>query len=245
MYEKRFYRTWTEHRPLHHHELKIEESDLLLLFDNGNDAARLIAEADQALRRVRTAIKRYIHAVPSFAHALTPTKSDPDAPRVISDMIRAGQIWNVGPMAAVAGTVAEYVARAVHHGEGTVIVENGGDIFALSEVPVRFGLYAGEASPFKSALTFEVAAGGGVSICTSSGRIGPSFSKGSADAAVAIHRVGAVADAAATSIANRIRHSADVDAVVQQEQSKNRLRALISCMDDRLGMWGEISLIKN
>ena len=245
MYEQRFYRAWSEKRPLCRHELKIEESDLLILFDNETGAAALKTAAETNLRSARTAIKKHIHETPYFAHALSPIDISPSAPPIIRAMGDAGRAWNVGPMAAVAGAVAESVARAICRYSETVLVENGGDIFAISPTPVRFALYAGETSPFRNALTFEVSAKKGIAICTSSGRIGPSLSMGSADAVAAIHRSGAVADAAATSIANRIRTSADITAVTEEEQRRKRLHALIACMDDKLGIWGDITLIKN
>jgi uncharacterized protein len=245
MYEERFYREWSTRRPLERYELKIEESDLLILFDSRGDKSAVHQTAKQALKRIRRTIKQYIQHDPRFSHTLSPIEVDAEAPPIIQQMAAAGQVWNVGPMAAVAGVVAEYVARRVQPYVNTVLVENGGDIFAISPSPVRFALYAGEDSPFGGALTFETPASTGVAICTSSGRIGPSLSMGRADAVAAIHPNGAMADAAATATANRIQTHADVGPVVEMEQSKHRLRSLIACMGDKLAIWGDISLIEN
>ncbi len=113
-------------------------------------------------------------------------------------------------MASVAGAIANEVGRLLSERSPTVIVENGGDVWALSPVPLEFLVYPGEDTPFSGGIPFTVGAAEGVSVCTSSGRVGPSFSMGRADSVTVIHRSGAVADAAATSIANRIRGGKDI-----------------------------------
>ena len=147
-------------------------------------------------------------------------------------------------MAAVAGAVSEWVARALLDGAETVIVENGGDVYAKAPEPLKLALYAGEASPFAGRLAFEISAADGVAVCTSSGRVGPSLSFGNADAVVAIHESGAFTDAAATAVANRVHSPEDVAEVVAEEKSRGALRGLIACAGDRLGLWGDFKLIK-
>lgn len=193
---------------------------------------------------VRNDLEDYICAESDFAASLTPVSVLDDAPLVIQKMADAGRAWEVGPMAAVAGVTAELVGRELLKSAQSVLVENGGDIFALSPRPVRFCLYAGEASPFKSSLVFAIDAKSGLGICTSSGKVGPSMSFGRADAVVAIHSDAAFADAAATAIANRIKTPDDVSVVVEKEKKRNVLEGLIVCCGDRLGMWGDFELIK-
>lgn len=197
-----------------------------------------------ALKQVRKEIEDHIVAHPEFATSLSPLDAATGDPPVVSAMISAGLAWNVGPMAAVAGAVSEFVGRALLEKTGTVLVENGGDIFALSPKPVRFGLYAGEDSPFHNALNFEMDAKRGIGICTSSGKVGPSLSFGKADAVVAIHRNAAFADAAATALANQIQTPADVAFVVETEKERGLLDGLIACCGDQLGLWGDFELIK-
>ena len=48
-------------------------------------------------------------------------------------MIIAGHKADVGPMAAVAGAIAEYVGKDLLQYSRNVIVENGGDIFIESQ----------------------------------------------------------------------------------------------------------------
>ena len=241
-YDQRFYRAWHRENALKRFELKIEESDLLILCDEITQP--FTETAHQTLRASRAQIKRKIKQCPEFEQSLTPVKAADTDSRIIKRMSDAGEQWAVGPMAGVAGAIAETVARALAPHTRNVIVENGGDIYGITPSTVRFALYAGEDSPFGNSLTFEVDASNGIAICTSSGKIGPSLSFGSADAVVAIHRRGSMADAAATAIANLIHSPMDIDPIINRIAKDNRLIGLIACMSDKLGLWGDITLIK-
>jgi ApbE superfamily uncharacterized protein (UPF0280 family) len=238
MYERRFYRDWMARDGLHRFAVRIGESDLLILCDRDlqDRAARALAEA-------RGEIERQIAGDRQFATALEPIDRESESP-VVGGMLRAGRAWNVGPMAAVAGAVAEAVGRHLLARCETAIVENGGDVFVRSAEPVTFAVYAGERSPFRDRVAFEVDASRGVGVCTSSGVVGPSLSFGRADAVVAIAADTAFADAAATAIANRIREPDDVDRVVEAEAERGALDGLIACLGDRIGLWGEVELVR-
>jgi ApbE superfamily uncharacterized protein (UPF0280 family) len=159
-------------------------------------------------------------------------------------MAEAGREWRVGPMAAVAGVVAEAVGRDLLEECETVIVENGGDVFVRSAEPVTFALYAGERSPFRDRVAFRVDADRGAGVCTSSGVVGPSLSLGRADAVVVVAADTAQADAAATAIANRIERPVDVDRAVEDVAARGALDGLIACMGDRIGLWGQLELVR-
>ena len=68
-------------------------------------------------------IESYIALYPGFATALTPWHSPIPAPTIIADMIKAGEITGVGPMAAVAGAIAQYVGKGLLAHSDEVIVE--------------------------------------------------------------------------------------------------------------------------
>lgn len=239
MYEQRFYRDWMGRGGLCRFAVKIGQSDLLILCDR--DLERRAAEA---LGHVREEIEGQIAAEPGFGESLEPIEVGGGAVDVVRSMARAGRAWGVGPMAAVAGAVAEAVGRSLLEECETAIVENGGDVFVRSSEPVTLALYAGERSPFRDRLAFRVDGSDGVGVCTSSGIVGPSLSFGRADAVVAISGDTAFADAAATAIANRIQGPDDVEGVVQEEARREALDGLIACCSDRLGLWGDIELMR-
>ena len=70
-----------------------------------------------------------ISTFPEFASTLEPLPLQSNAPPLIREMIRAARLAQVGPMASVAGALAEYVGTDLLKYTTQVIVENGGDIF--------------------------------------------------------------------------------------------------------------------
>ncbi|KYK32168.1 MAG: hypothetical protein HXS48_03725 [Theionarchaea archaeon] len=89
-------------------------------------------------------IEEYIKKDTLFETTLSPRRIDKDAPDIVKDMAEGAQIANVGPMAAVAGTIAEFVCRRlIRENAQVAVVENGGDIFAYTERPVTVGIFSG------------------------------------------------------------------------------------------------------
>lgn len=237
-YNERFYRDWMGRKSLQRFQIQVKESDLFILCSK-----KMETLATRSLQIVRAEIERYIEGNRDFADSLEPVAVADDAPQAIQRMARAAEFWKVGPMAAVAGLVAEEVGSALAAECEEVMVENGGDVYAKAAEPIRFALYAGEDSPFTDSVTFQVDARRGLGVCTSSARVGPSLSFGRADAVVAVHPDAAFADAAATSLANRIQTAQDVEDIVSEQKKCEALHGLIACCGDRLGIWGAVELI--
>ncbi len=207
-------------------------------------ARQLEALAYQALGEARSDIEHHIERDGEFARTLAPYQvEDTDAP-IVRSMASASASCGVGPMASVAGAIAEYVGRALLTESRSVIVENGGDVFLALSRPATLHLYAGEDSPFTDRVRLQVPnSARGLGVCTSSGQIGPSLSFGSADAVVAVAKNCAYADASATAIANRVHSPEDVAQVVQDCPKEFKLRGLVVAAGDRIGFWGDIKLI--
>jgi len=130
-------------------------------------------------------------------------------------MLNAGQKANVGPFAAVAGMVAEYVGEQLKVQSKDVFVENGGDIFIDSISDRVVGIYAGD-SPLTGKINILLKKERfPIGVCTSSGTVGPSLSFGKADAVVVISKNTALADALATATCNRIKEKSDVQNAIE------------------------------
>jgi ApbE superfamily uncharacterized protein (UPF0280 family) len=152
-------------------------------------------EALRAVLSLRRVLDGYIARFPAFRTALSPLEPEPGAHAVIRRMCAAGKAAGVGPMAAVAGAFAAHVVDELLKNTDKAIVENGGDIYMSTGDIRTVAIYAG-ASPLSMKLgiradTREIP----VSVCTSSGTVGPSLSFGNADAAVIVSRDAYLADA--------------------------------------------------
>ena len=251
MYEVRFYRDWISRQGLVTFSVQVGETDLTVR------ARRELKSAALALvQKSRAEIEDYGRRTPGFLESLSPLPipalrqaqgpehgQGADCPPIVCEMLRAGQEYDVGPMAAVAGAIAEAVGRELLRDSPEVIVENGGDIFVKMDRPARLGLYSGPESPFSKRLRIHVdATEGPLGVCTSSGTVGHSLSFGKADAVVAVASSAALSDAAATAIANRIQGPDEVEPVLQEEQERGKLDGLLVAVGKRIGAWGKISL---
>jgi hypothetical protein len=148
-------------------------------------------------------------------------------------------------MAAVAGAVSDYIGEQLYLKNGDVVIENGGDIFVQCGRPVTFGLYAGEHSPFTGKVKFTVRSSGKpMGVCTSSGTVGHSLSFGKADAVCVISENATLADAAATALCNRVKKVSDIEEVLAHARSFKEITGVIAAIEDKIGIWGEIELIK-
>ena len=166
---------------------------------------------------------------------------DSPAPPIALAMARR-QPGRVGPMAAVRG-FAEIVGLALLEYAPEVLVENGGDLFVKASEPVSVSIYAGQ-SPLSGKLGLLIRPEQTpLGICTSSGTVGPSFSKGQADAAVALSPSVPLADAAATALGNLVQGPGDLEAALEQAQHINGVTGAVVICGDRMAAWGEVSLL--
>jgi len=235
MYTNRYYRTWTAGKKLCKFKILHNESDIEITADRD-----LSTQACKFLYEARRSITRHISNCPGFLTTHTPVDScEKVGTGIIGSMISASSKWDVGPMAAVAGTIAQYIGEKLSALSETVIVENGGDIYAKSVEPIRCSVYSGEESPFGRSIGFCVDAAKGVGICTSSGVVGPSHSYGKADAVTVVAENCSVADAAATSIANRIKCEAGSGRELSMSSdSDSELVGVIASINGTLGSRG-------
>ena len=239
-YEIRFYRDWVKKAGLVSFEAMRRESDLMV-----RARRDLRRQAEYLLERCRGDIEAQIARQPEFAESLAPLPM-PASPRpIVRTMTDAARAYDVGPMAAVAGAVAQFVGKGLLRWSSEVIVENGGDVFMKMDRPVEIGLYAGADSPFSGELRLGLdPSGRPLGVCTSSGTVGHSLSFGRADAVVAVAEDAALADAAATAIANRIASAGDVEKTLEEEKERGLLEGLLVAVGGRIGAYGQIELVR-
>jgi len=163
-----------------------------------------IEAAKAGMLAARHDLEAFLLKDPYFGVTFEPY--DPPAEsRTVRRMGAASVSAGVGPMAAVAGTIAWAGAEAMQEaGASFGVVDNGGDIALFSDREVRVGIHAG-ASPFSDRLAFLVRPQEEIlGICTSSATVGPSISFGVADAVCIFSRDVSLADAWATALCNTL-----------------------------------------
>jgi ApbE superfamily uncharacterized protein (UPF0280 family) len=235
--EPRTYRTRMARKGLVSFRVAVKETDLLVLAVR--DFSR---EVRDAVVRERQQLEGYIEAHPDFLKALAPWPEDPFAPPVVREMIAAGRKTGVGPMAAVAGAVAERVGRALLSRSSEVIVENGGDIFLKVTRPAIIALYAGD-SPLSHKVGLKIDPWQGpLGVCTSAGTVGHSLSFGRADAACVLAASAPLADACATALGNRVPDAGAVNEALAWVAEVPDILGAVVIVGDKLGAWGQVEL---
>lgn len=191
--------------------------------------------------RQRRLLERYVAANPRFLKSLEPVKVGADAPDVAVRMARAASVVGVGPMAAVAGAMAQMVVEAVvAAGCNDAVVDNGGDVFMRLAAPATVVLDAGD-SPTGGMLAFLVEAKDTpLSICSSSSRMGHSLSMGNCDLATVVARDGALADAAATLAGNLVKGAGDLAGAVDRVMAIPGISGVIIAVDGKVGIGGRL-----
>jgi len=191
--------------------------------------------------RQRHLLEDYLRRHPEFQRSLTPIEAHADAPAIARHLAWAAGLVGVGPMAGVAGAMAQWAARAaLTAGAEEAIVDNGGDIYLQAVEPVIVSLGTGT-SRLADRLAFRVAPGDTpLSICSSSGRMGHSMSLGRCDLATIVAKDAALADAAATQAANLVRKPEDVDAALERIMAIRDITGVLIVKDDRIGLAGRL-----
>ncbi len=239
-YEPRFYRDWRRDRDLISFAVTVKESDLYI-----RATRNLHRKALRVLLKHRAALEEYAGRHPGFLTALAPLPAGADAPFIVKDMAAAAGKAGVGPMAAVAGAIAEHVGRELLPFSREVIVENGGDIFLRTRKPRSIGIFSGVSSPFSGRLALRIEPGETpLGICTSAGTVGHSRSFGRCDAAVLVSASASLADAAATAVGNLIQSAQDIQKGIDLARGLDGIRGAVIIKDDRIGVWGDIRLIE-
>jgi ApbE superfamily uncharacterized protein (UPF0280 family) len=162
----------------------------------------------------RNELKQHISADYNFFNSHIPIDVENES-EIIKTMVEAAKIANVGPMAAVAGTISELTLKELlKKGSKFSIVDNGGDIaFINQNKDMVCGIYSGNSS-LSAELGFKFKPQKlPMGLCTSSGTVGYSFSYGRADSVSVIASKASIADTIATAIGNNVLGKKDSEAV--------------------------------
>lgn len=237
MYEPRTYREWVKGSDLVSFSVVVKETDLYI-----GASTNLKRKAHKLVLKYREMLEKYIDRHPVFLTSLEPLAPAEDAPRIVKSMCEATAAVGVGPMASVAGAVAEFVGEELLAFTPEIIIENGGDIYLKSLRKRQVGIFAGK-SPLTGRLRLEIEAEETpLGICTSSGTVGHSLSLGKADAVVILAKSAVLADAAATAIGNLILEPEDISKGIEFAKGVKGLKGVVIILGETMGVWGDIKL---
>lgn len=238
-YQQRFYRDWVKKQRLNFYEVMVEETDLLISSEQKIDVGRIEAE----IIKYRRQIKDYIAKNEKFLSSLVPIEVSKDAAPIVREMAAAAKLVGVGPMAAVAGAVDEFLARNLFSEAKEAIIENGGDIFIKTTKPRKIGIYAGD-SPLCGKVSIEITPEQTpCGVCCSSGTVGHSLSFGKADAAVIVAKDAILADALATAVSNRVKSRQDTQSAIDFGKKIPGVKGILVIIDETLSVWGEVKIV--
>lgn len=241
-YTVRSYRQQASSRELITTHVQVKETDLHIQADK--DVQR---RAFELVLQYRLQLEEYIVRYPQFLSSLSPLPKDFTATPLIQQMYDAARKAGVGPMAAVAGGIAESVGRSLlREGIEEIIIENGGDIFLARKEPSVISIFAGE-SPLSKKVGLELASSGPWGVCTSSGTVGHSLSMGMADSVTVVARSTYLADAAATRIGNEVgRDDNDkqgVNSALKLAEEIEDIAGVVVICGEILGAVGDVKLV--
>jgi len=237
MYEPRTYRHWIKDKDLISFDLAVKETDLYI-----RASTNLRRKAYKLVLKYRDALERYIEQHPAFLTSFQPVLVGEDAPQIVKSMSESARKVGVGPMASVAGAIAEFVGTELLAFSPEIIVENGGDIYLKSLKKRLIGIYAGK-SPLTGKIGLEInEVDTPLGICTSSGTVGHSLSYGKADAVIVLSKSAVLADAAATAIGNLIVQPGDIPGGIDFAKGIEGLLGAVIIKDEELGLWGEVKI---
>ena len=206
----------------------------------GAEREEYIEIARSAIRKQRSLLEGYISLDPFFRITLEPYNVPDSAPEIVHRMAGACSEVSIGPMGAVAGTIAWMAVEAmVDAGATYAFVDNGGDIALFTDRPLLIGIFAGSSSIKDLGLEVqpcEFIQG----ICTSSGTVGPSISFGNADAALVVSGDVSLADAAATALGNAVTDDGELEEAFDVVKGVQAIQGAMLIKDGRFAVWGEL-----
>ena len=218
--------------------LHLKQSNVTIIADKKT----YLEAAKASVKNHRELLETYIKKNPFFEITLDPYLPTDDSPECVDRLINAGNSMGIGPMSAVAGTLASLALEAmIAEGANYGIVDNGGDIALINDRETVVGVYTGNS--FFQDIGFLIPPNKEIlGICTSSGTIGPSISFGFADAAIVFSNDVSLADSAATALGNNANES-NIKESFKVLSNSDKILGAVLIIGDKMALYGEVPQI--
>jgi ApbE superfamily uncharacterized protein (UPF0280 family) len=209
-----------------------------------SDKKSAVNTATSSIKHHRKELEKYLQHHPKFLYSLKPVPAN-DGPVIVKLMAEAAEKANVGPMAAVAGVLADLAVKdMVLAGSKIAVVENGGEVSAVSNKPIDVALLAGDA-PLSRQIGFRIEKFP-TGIATSSGLFSHALSFGEAEAITIFSTNAGLADATATAVGNLIKGKdwrRAVERGIEEALSIDGVRGVFIVYRGIVGKAGEVAKI--
>ena len=220
--------------------LRIKESNCTII----SNKKLGIDIASSSIRKNRSDLEKYCNENPFFLNALEPVQVT-NAPLVVELMAKYAEKARVGPMASVAGVLADLAVLDMKNGGCEVaVVENGGEVSAISNMPIDVGLSAGDTS-LSNRFGFRLNVFP-IGVATSSARFSHALSFGEAEAVTIFCKNAGLADAAATAVCNEVKgeeYGAAIESGIRKAKSIEDVLGVLIIYNELIGTWGNIPKI--
>jgi ApbE superfamily uncharacterized protein (UPF0280 family) len=237
-YSEKYYRTeiksdrWNSFRVIN------ETTDLYIR--SGKDLTTI---AGKIIEKLRNEIRDHINKQLEFQTSYSPIERLPDSSEIVQLMYLASERTGTGPFAAVAGAIAQMTGLELLNYTDEIIIENGGDIWMSLIKPAVVQILSGNEEFDGKTGVIIYPENTPCGICTSSGKIGPSFSFGKADSATIIGKCAATADAAATLAGNIIKDENDIAKALNSASDIETVTGAIIIVNNKMGIQGSVKLV--
>ena len=249
MFQKRTYRETFNNKRFKAFKIQHLETDLWIGIDPDSYREEMEGIVGFKIRELRQKLDNWIKLEPQFAKSLEPFMPSEAAPAEAKEMAQSAARAGIGPMASVAGLFSREAGEALlqNFSIKELVIENGGDIFALVNQKLLLTVFAGS-SPLSEKIGIVIPSGcGKIGVCTSAGTVGPSLSFGNADAVAIVCKNVLLADALATAIGNEVKHQEDIERALKFSEMFTEILSLVIIKDEKAGVRGafEIKIIKS
>ena len=190
---------------------------------------------------LREELEGYLKIHSEFMDSLVPVTPLGNPPLIARRMMDASRITGLGPMASVAGVIAQMTCERVRQQENMPsVLDNGGDLFLDSEKDLSLGIYGGE-NLLEGKLAFRIPVDMmPLAVCSSSGIMGHSLSFGHCDLATVFSKDGALADSAATLAGNLVKSPSDLKKAVNHILNIPGIEGVFLLKGDQIGLGGRL-----
>ncbi len=237
-YSERFYRTDNKTERWNSFIIRNETTDLFI-----RSAEDLSAIGLKIIEKLRNDIRVHINRQLEFQTSYSPVERLDNTPEIVQLMYHASERTNTGPFASVAGAIAQMTGFELMNYTNEIIVENGGDIWMSLTEPAVVQVHSDNAEFDGKTRLLISPEDTPCGICTTSGKVGPSFSFGKADSVTIIGDCAATADAAATLAGNIVKDEDDITKALNHATAVNSVTGAVIIIKNKMGIQGSVKLI--